>query len=104
MGNVANPKQVKEGAKKEKWRLRQEKEDMLFLLKQPQFRRYVWRLLETCNIFASIWRCSAEIHRLAGRQELGQEILVEVTQADPESFIQMMKENQDKPEETKNDN
>ena len=103
MKNVADKKEVKDASKKDKWKLRQNKDDILYLLSLPQFRRYVWKLLETCSIFASIWRPSAEIHRLAGRQELGQDILVEITQANPEAFILMMKENQ-KQEGEQNDN
>ncbi len=98
MVNVADGKTVKDAGKKEKWGYRQNKDDLVYLLTLPQFRRYIWRLLDTCNIFSSIWRCSAEIHRLAGRQELGQDILVEVTQADPDAFVTMLKENQ-KPED-----
>lgn len=101
MPNIADKRTVKEAGRKEKWNFRQNKDDLIFLLKLPQFRRYIWRLLETCSIFRSIWRCSAEIHRLAGRQELGQDILVEVTSADPDAFVTMLKENQ-KPEENQN--
>jgi len=103
MKNVADREQVKEAGKREKWKYRQDKDDLLHLLQQKQFRRYVWRWLEYTKVFSSIWRCSAEIHRLAGRQEMGQDMMVEVTQADPDAFLKMMKENQ-KPEDNPNDN
>lgn len=91
--NAGDPKQVKDAKKTERFNQMQREDDMRFLLKLPQFRRYVWRHLEYANVFASIWVGSAEIHRLAGRQEFGQIMLAEVCDADPDAFVQMMKEN-----------
>lgn len=91
--NAGDPKQVKDAKKAERFRTIQEEDDIRFLLTLPQFRRYIWKKLEYANVFASIWVGSAEIHRLAGRQEFGQIILAEICDANPDAFVQMMKEN-----------
>jgi len=47
------------------------------------------RLLSHCRIFESIWSPSAEIHRNAGRQDVGHWIFGEIMQAAPETLMKI---------------
>lgn len=49
----------------------------------------VCRILDRCRVFDSIWSPSAEIHKNAGAQELGQWLFREVAQAAPEALTRM---------------
>lgn len=93
--NAADPKQVKEAKKSEKFKRRDELDDIRFLLQFKQFRRFIWRVLQFCNVFSSIWRPSAEIHHLSGKQDTGHFVMGEVTEASPDAFLMMMKESKE---------
>lgn len=94
--NAADRQQVEKARKTERFARKNEIDDMKFLLAIPQFRRFVWRLLKFCSVFSSIWRPSAEIHHLSGKQDTGHWIMGEVTEADPDAFLLMMKESKEK--------
>lgn len=91
--NAADPKQVDEAEKKEKWSRKQEIEDMQFMLSTMQGRRVLWRFLSHCKVFESIWHPSALIHFHSGRQDVGHFIMSEISEADQEGFLKMMQEN-----------
>ncbi len=74
----------------------EELNDLRVILKLPEGRRIIWRLLGHCSVFESIWDPSSRIHKNAGRQDVGHFILGEVTEADDESLLKMMKEAKDK--------
>lgn len=57
--------------------------DLKAVLELPQGRRVLTRLIQHCHVFRSIWRASAEIHKYAGHQEVGQFLLEEIKAADP---------------------
>lgn len=71
---------------------KQELEDIKSILKTDEGRRFIWRLLSHCKVFNSIWSPSASIHYLAGKQDVGHFVLSEVTDADADSLLKMMKE------------
>jgi hypothetical protein len=88
--NAADPQQVKSAEKKAK-RLRDEElEDVRFLLKSEQGKRFMWRYLKKCKIFHSIWHASALIHFEEGRRQVGLEILSDITEASPPALVEMM--------------
>lgn len=93
--NAADRKQVDRARHTERFTRKNELDDIKFLLAIPQFRRFIWRALKFCNVFSSIWRPSAEIHHLSGKQDTGHWIMAEVTEADPDAFLQMMKESKE---------
>jgi hypothetical protein len=90
--NAADPQQVKEGGTRAQILRRRELDDVRFLLANPSGRRFIWRLLEHCSVFKTIWHPSALIHHNSGKQDVGHFIMGEVTEADAEAFIQMMVE------------
>lgn len=90
--NAADKEQVKKAAMTQKQREIQAANDLRFVLSSRQGRRFIWRILCYCNMFQSIWRPSAEIHKLAGMQEVGLFLTGEITQVDDEAYFLMMKE------------
>lgn len=91
--NVADPIQVREAEKKERFSREGELNDLRKILGTKEGRRLLWRILEQCKVYSSIWEPSAKIHYYAGRQDLGHFILAEIVAADDEAYIQMMREN-----------
>lgn len=69
--------------------------DIRTVLSSKEGRRFCWRLLEHCNVFASIWRPSAEIHHLAGKQDVGHHLMRIIEESDPKAFVLMIRENQE---------
>lgn len=90
--NAADPEQVKKAGQTQKQKEAQAKNDLIFVLSSRQGRRMIWRILGYCKLFESIWRPSAEIHKLAGMQEVGLFLTGEVMRADDEAYFQMMRE------------
>jgi hypothetical protein len=93
--NAADPKQVKEGGRKERDRRKAELEDIRFLLETPQGKRFIWRLLGHCKTFESIWESSAKVHYNAGMQDLGHFLMGEVVAANDEALLEMMRGSKD---------
>lgn len=91
--NAADSGQVKKARKKGRLKREQELLDIEFLLKQPQGRRVMWRLLGHAKVFNSIWEPSAKIHYNAGRQDFGFWLLSELEAANSGYVLAMMQEN-----------
>jgi hypothetical protein len=96
--NAADEKQVKKAKQKEKSKRDFEIEDMKAVLRTAEGRRFIWRILEQCNVFGSIWHPSAAIHHNAGKQDLGHFLMGEVSEAGDDFLFIMMKENYNKGE------
>lgn len=91
--NAGDPKQVEEARKTQQFRREDELNDLRYLLSQPQFRRFVWRMIKFCRVFESIWHQSAQIHYNSGQQDVGHFITAEIVEAEPNALISMMQEN-----------
>ena len=96
--NAADKKQVKRAGGKEDYKRRRELNDLASILQDQQVRRFLWRLICECKTFESIWRCSAEIHYLAGRQDLGHFLMSEIEEADQNALFKMMQEEKEEKE------
>lgn len=90
--NVGDKEQVRKAALTVKQREIQAANDLRFVLSSRQGRRFIWRVLSYTQMFKSIWRASAEIHKLAGMQEVGLFLTGEITLVDEEAYFQMMRE------------
>ena len=66
--------------------------DLRAVLAQPEGRRVLWRLLEHCSVFESIWDPSVRIHVNAGRQDVGHWLMAEIERADDEALFRLMVE------------
>ncbi len=93
VGNASDADQVKEATRKEKERRKQELTDILHVLSSPEGQRFLWRLMEQCRTFESIWDESERIRYNAGRQDIGHFIMSEIVEAEPEALIGMMRAN-----------
>ena len=93
VGNAASEKQVKKAVDKEITQRETELNDLRTVLSTPHGRRLVWRLLEKCRVFETIWESSAKIHYNSGQQDIGHFLMAEVVHADDQSLLEMMKEN-----------
>ena len=91
--NAADPGQVKEAKQKELRGREREVNDVRSILNTREGRRFMWKMLGHCRVFESIWHGSAQIHYNAGMQDVGHFILAEITEASPEAYLLMMKEN-----------
>lgn len=94
--NAADPEQVKAGKREENHRVTEELEDLRQVLETGYGRRVLWGLLEWCGVFESSWAPSAAIHYNEGRRAVGLKIMADITQADSEALLDMMRENQKK--------
>lgn len=92
--NAADPNQVKSGKQKEKFLEERDLNDLRGVLQSRYGRRFLWRMIGYCGAYRSIWRMSAEIHYLAGMQDVGHFLIKQIEKADPKAYVQMIQENQ----------
>lgn len=91
--NAADKTQVKDASRKERFSRDDQLSDIREVLASISGRRFVWRVLEKCQTFGSVWEPSAKIHYNSGQQDIGHFILAEITQADENLLFKMMTEN-----------
>jgi hypothetical protein len=91
--NAASEKQVKKAEKVEVSKRDQQLNDLRSVLNTPSGRRVIWRFLEKCRVFNTIWEASAKIHYNSGQQDIGHYIMSEIVDADERFLLEMMKEN-----------
>jgi hypothetical protein len=91
--NAADRGQLERARRSEKSRERQEVEDFKEMASSTIGRRFLWQLLGRCGTFKSVWHPSAQIHYLAGQQDIGHYYLSLFMTEAPEHFLTMLKEN-----------
>lgn len=92
--NASDKEQVVEAGKRYKMRKDNELDDLKLILNTEHGRRFIWRYLSDCGIFRSSY--VTEPHDTAyneGRRAVGLKLLAEVTEAMPEAYSLMVKEN-----------
>lgn len=92
--NAADPKQVKDAARKEKRVREEELADVAALLTTAQGRRVLWRMLVYCKVFAEVFDDSTPNRTAfnAGVRNVGLFLMQEITAADETAFFLMMQE------------
>lgn len=90
--NAADPRQVKRADQADRMKTKNALVDLRAVLALPEGRRVLWRLMEHCQVFASIWHPSALIHANAGRQDVGHFIMAQIAEADEQKLFLMMQE------------
>ena len=97
MSNIASEAQVKRAEQREKDLRRRELNDLRTVLSNVSGRRFVWRILEKCHVFGSVFSADQSImaHQ-SGQQDLGHFLMAEVIEADENLMIKLMKDNQKK--------
>lgn len=76
----------------------QELKDLKDVCASESGRRFLWRVLEKCKTFESIWEGSAKIHYNSGKQDVGHFLMAEITEADEMILFTMMKESKERAE------
>lgn len=66
--------------------------DMRIILNTKEGRRVFWMLLARCKTFGSIMETNAKVYYNAGQQDIGHFLLAQITKADDNLFLQMMRE------------
>lgn len=72
-----------------------ELEDVKYISQSQQGRRFLWRLLNHCSVYGSIFNTNAltQSHN-SGRQDVGHFVQGELVQASPENYLKMQNEHQ----------
>lgn len=93
--NAADEVEVSNAAETIKRKTLSEREDFRYILKSPQGRRVLWRILGHCKVFESIYHGSSLIHYNAGKQDVGHFLLSEIINTDEMALIKMMQESKE---------
>jgi hypothetical protein len=91
--NAADPEQVREAGKKERFVKRNELDDIRIVLSTPNGRRCLWKILEESHVFESVWHPSALIHYRSGAQDVGLILRNKIIEANLEAYLTMEREN-----------
>jgi hypothetical protein len=94
--NAADRTQVERAGKRVENERLQELNDIRTVLSTASGRRLLWRFMERCKTFSTVWEPSAKIHYNAGQQDVGHFIMAEIMEADANVFSKMMKEHKGK--------
>lgn len=90
--NVADEGQVQEHAQTAKLRRETEINDVRFLLDSLEGRRFLWRLLSECGVYKQSFTGNSETFFLEGQRKIGLWALADIMEAEPESYLRMIKE------------
>lgn len=92
--NAGSVKQVKERNRKIDLRQQQTDQDLRDLLNNPQFRRYIWQVInEKCGLMRTPFNPNGTNQTyFIGRQDVGRELWAELARIDPKVIPQMMLE------------
>lgn len=90
--NAADESQVAKATKHEKNDENRFREDMQTVLSSKQGRRILWRLIEECRVFESIYDPGNRVYYLAGRRDVGAMVMSWITNTSEDALIMMMKE------------
>jgi hypothetical protein len=91
--NASNEQEVKNATLKEKNRRDTELDDLRQLLKTKWGRRLVWRVLEKAGIHRTSFTGNSTTFFNEGQRNIGLWLESEVTDADTNGYLQMIKEN-----------
>lgn len=95
--NAADPRQVGNAARKERDAREVELAELRAIAGTAIGRAVLWRILEQCRTFGSVWDVSgSRIHYNAGQQDIGHFLIAEITAADEELLFTMMREARDR--------
>lgn len=94
--NASDSEQVKGARLKEKHKNEREDLDIREVLSTLPGRRFVWRYLSRCGVFKSSYSHSgSEVYFNEGRRDIGLSLLGDIMRASPQSYLQMIKENEE---------
>ena len=92
--NAASARQVRKGSKKEQQLRLQELADVRWVLSTTQGRRFFWRYLSDCGVFTTSFTGNSTTFYNEGMRNVGLKLMADVQEAQPEAYLQMVKEHQ----------
>ncbi len=92
MANIADETQVKEQTRRGRFLREQQLADTKAILDLPAGRRFLWRYLEATGIFRLSYTGDNATFFNEGRREIGLKLLEDISEANPEAYLQMMQE------------
>lgn len=78
--------------------------DLKFILDSEQGRRFLWRILGNCGVFKTSFVTSSEIYFNEGKRSIGLQILAEIMDCDPNAYLKMITNKDDKDDRNTNVN
>lgn len=92
VGNAADAEQVKSAGKKEKFKNEEHLRDVKALLETRSGRKVLWHYMEQCKVYGQCMTGNSWTFFNEGQRSVGLKILSDVTEANPEAYLTMMKE------------
>lgn len=93
VGNASDKEQVKKARRAENNLEEKKLDDMRWVLRDPQGRRVLWRIMSFCKSYSSAYATEAnDAYYNIGQQDVGRFVMSEITKADEEKLFLMMKE------------
>lgn len=96
---ASDPKAVERAAKRSKTQTNSEDADLLWLMRQPQGRRFMWRRLGLCGLYRLSFNPKAPDSHCAafaeGERNTALNLLADIARAAPAEYLQMIKESTD---------
>lgn len=92
--NAADPKQVKNAGRVARFIRDKELDDMRAVLKLPAGRRLLWKYLGICGVFRTSFTGNSYTFFNEGARNVGLQLMTDITEADADSYLTMMKEAQ----------
>lgn len=98
--DISDKKIVKKLERKEKDVRLQELNDVRTVLSNASGMRFMWRLLEQCNVFGELYsKDTSRLYYRTGKRDCGLFIMSEITEADENLLLKLMKNNRRKKDE-----
>lgn len=91
-GSDDEVKKAKERQEAELRARQRELNDLRIVMSTREGRRFLWRLMGHCQVFGSVMDEGGRIQYNSGRQDVGHFVMDEALEANPTSFLAMMKE------------
>lgn len=90
--NPHDPKDVRESQIERDLRMKNQLDDMKWLLSHVEGRRIAWRLLEECGVFKLSFTGNSTTFFNEGKRSIGNKFYSEMVHADADAFVKMIKE------------
>lgn len=90
--NASNPKHIKEAGEREKFRRQRLLNDVRTLVATAEGRRLFTRIFDLTGINRSSFTGNSETFFLEGKRSIGLEFMVDLMEAKPDAYLQMIEE------------
>lgn len=92
--DISDPEEIKRRDKMLLIKQLQNVEELRYLLKQKEFRNFVWELLSDCKMFETSFTGNSTTFFNEGMRQVGLTVLMQVISVNPDAYVTMIKESQ----------